>query len=355
MSEAKRNFLVGFFVLGGLGALAILIVMFGQAPAWLVSGETYPLYIRLPSAAGIKQGTLVTVHGKMVGRVRDTEFVDPDRLSEGVRVIVDIDKDFHLPAGSRAQTSEPGLGQGRPPIEILPGPAAAPMLAAGQELPGRISSAAESLIPPRVLATFESVATQIGDAATALKPVLEDLHGVLQPRTPSEVDVEGGPPGNLASASARLDATLKHFNEVLGDAAVQSNLRATLENLSKASEQSNLVIADLKIALEEARGGVEEYKKLAVKGQDTLVRVDQNVDAVGRAAVGGMEQASWVLTDLGQLTAGLNRGEGTLGRLLKDDRFYEALTLTSQRLAEMLTEFRALAEEWRKGKVRVAL
>jgi len=338
MSETKRNFLVGFFVMGGLGALAILIVMFGQAPTWLVAGETYPLSIRLPSAAGIKQGTLVTVYGKTVGRVRDTEFVDPARLSEGVRVIIDIDKGFRLPAGSRAQTSEPGLGQGRPPIETLPGPADAPLLAAGEELPGRISSAAESLIPPRVLATFETVATQIGDAAGALKPVLEDLHGVLQPRLPSEVDVEGGPPGNLASASARLDATLKHFNEVLGDPAVQSNLRATFENLSKASEQSNVVLADLKVALEDARGGVEEYRKLAVKGQETLAKVDENVNAVGR-----------------QVTAGLNRGEGTLGRLLKDDRFYEALTLTSQRLAEMLTEFRALAEDWRKGKVRVAL
>ena len=50
-----------------------------------------------------------------------------------------------------------------------------------------------------------------------------------------------------------------------------------------------------------------------------------------------------------------DRGEGTLGRLLMDDRLYESLVLTFRRLAETVEEFRLLVKDWQRRGVKFGL
>lgn len=355
MGELRRNFLVGLFVLGGAAALIAIIVLFGRMPAWVGAGATYPIHVLFPKAPGLREGTLVTVHGKEIGRVTGIEFVDPTRFGGGVRVSLAIGRQYELHQGSRAQTIEPGFGQGRPPIEIIPGPLDQPRLLAGAQLEGLSATAMESMIPPETVDTINRMASQIADAAKSLTPVLDDLHLMLVQRTPDEVDQPGGPTGNLSSAAVRLDATLKHFNTVLGDPAIHSHLRTTLENASAMSADGKLAMADIRAAANDAKLAATELNLLLVKGQDTLVKLDDEVGRVGRATVDGLHKAGGVLDSMQETTALLNRGDGTLGKLLRDDRLYEASVLTFRRLAEMVEEFTALAKEWRQGKVRIAL
>ena len=102
----------------------------------------------------------------------------------------------------------------------------------------------ESLLPQDIRFTFESDA-QVGEAAEALTPVLTDMHDLPRDAA-SEVDRIGGPQGNLASAVARIDAAAKHLNEVLGDPAVKSQLRETIANAHKMSEDGKVFTANLR-------------------------------------------------------------------------------------------------------------
>lgn len=352
MKEMQRNLIVGLFVLCGLAALGALVVLFGQG--YTLKTPENLLTIRFQSANGIRQDTLVTIGGLEVGRVYSVAFVDPNRFDAGVSVKVSIDPRYVIRRGSRAVTSEPGLGMGRPPIEIIPGPPSEPPLAADEPIPGRVATAVESLIPPSVIATLDKTATQLGEAAAALTPVLGDMHEVLQARTPAAVDQPGGPPGNLSSAMARFDASLKHINLVLGDPAVQSNLKTSIDNVHQMTEDGKVLAAQLKDASTEIRGLTTDTKSLVGKMETTVDHADAHMTDISKALVGDLEIASAVLTRFDQMMASANRGEGTLGKFIKDDRLYEAMTLTFRRLAETVEEYKLLAKQWQEGKIRVA-
>jgi ABC-type transporter Mla subunit MlaD len=355
MYETRRNVLVGLFVLCGLGALGALVILFGQGYGFGLKSTAYMINIRFDYAAGVKEGTLVTIGGIEVGRVHSVNFVNPERFDAGVNVAVRMDSRFRIPKGSTARTSEPGLGMGRPPIEIVPGPTGGPALASGDIIPGRMNKMMESLIPPGVVSTFDRTATQLGEAASALKPVLDDMHEILQPRTPGNVDVPGGPQGNLSSAMARLDAALKNVNTVLADPSVDSKLRSAVDNIHTISEDGKAMAADLKVAAADAKEITAGAKELVTKVGGAVDRADQRVDEVSRSLRSSIELASEFLTQLNAIANKANRGEGTIGMLVSDDRLYESMTLAFRRLGEAVEEFKVLIKDWQQGKIKVGL
>ncbi len=355
MNESRKSFWVGLFVLCGLGALAALIVMFGQSGFWSRSAE-YVIKIRFPYAAGVRAGTVVTIAGLPVGRVTGVGFADPLRPGEGVVADVAFDDPTRrLHEGAKAFTNEPGLGEGRPPIQLDPGPPERPVLASGVEIHGTITSAMESLVPKEIVQQLETTAAKISTAADALTPVLDDLHAVLQPRTPAEVDQAGGPPGNLASAMTRLDAALKHFNDVLGDPKVKDELRASVDNLYTMTSDGKVVMKNLNETTSTIRTAAEDAHRLIGKAAHSIDRIDGHVDDVSQRLTGNLDLASSVLTRLDRTLAGVEQGKGTLGRLFKDPKLYDALVLTFRRLSLAAEEFRLLVKDWQKGKIRVGL
>ncbi len=356
MEEGRRNLMVGVFVLAGLAAFATLIVLFGRGPTWLVRGGTYPLYIQFDHASGIREGTLVTVQGITVGHVEWVGVVDLKRLDAGVEVLVAIESEYVLPQGAAAQTTEPVLGQGRPPIELLVhGLEGQPALAAGATIAGTTRSAIDSIFPPGIVATFETTARQIGDAAGALTPVLEELEALLATRAPGDVDRPGGPQGNLNTALARLDALLRHYNEVLGDPAVKNKLRDTIANLHAMSEKGTKVMSDLEVAAGDGRELMSDARQLMTRADRTLGNVDARVTEVSQATVDRLDQIDQFMDHMNIIGARLSSGQGNVGRLLMDSKLYEALLITVERLSLTVEEFRALIAEWREGKIKVAL
>ena len=356
MKQSRESFWVGLFVLVGLAALVVLVVLFGRTGGLLRKPEGYSLNIRFERATGIRESSIVTVGGIPVGRVWKVGFVNPDKFEAGVNVQIVFDKpEFRFHEHTRARTSEPGLGEGRPPIVLIPGPSEGPVLASGTVIPGEIGSAMESLIPPEIVSNFDRARQKIEDAAAALTPVLDDLHQILQPRHAAEVDAIGGPPGNLFSTVERLDAAMKHWNDVLGNPETKSNLRTSIDNFYKMTEDGKVMVAEMKSAAADARSVVDGAKDLLKNTNDAVARIDGNVDRVSRQLIAVLEITSSTLTHMNTLMARTDKGEGTIGRLFGDERLYESMVLTFRRLAEATEEFRALVKEWQQGKIRVAL
>jgi len=355
MRENRRNVLVGIFVLVAFVALGILIVLFGQAPTWMLRGRTYPLVIHFESVSGVRSGTPVTMFGKSIGTVGAVEFRDMSDFSKGVQVTVEIDDEFKLPRDSRAETYAAGLlAGGRPPIVIIPGPPGQGAVPAGGTLPGVTRGALETIFPMTVVDTFDSTAIRIGLAAEKLTPVLEDLHELMRARTPAEVDQVGGPPGNLASAISRLDSSLHHFNVVLGDPETQSHFKEAVANFYAMSEDGKATMSDVRAITADAREVPGVVKEFIQTANDSVLRLDDRTERVARRLIETLDDTSSVLTQAKDVLAKVNAGQGTLGHLVGDNRLYESLVLTFQRLAETTEEARILIKDWQKGKVRVA-
>ncbi|MFH1746424.1 MAG: MlaD family protein [Planctomycetota bacterium] len=355
MRETRRNLLVGLFVLVGLGALGSLIVLFGQGPTSWLGTQGYQLNIQFQAARGVRPGNQVMIGGIEVGRVANVTFIDPQRFDHGVNVAVIIESDIEIPVGSKALTTEPGIGQGRPPIEIIAGPPGQGMLAAGAVIQGDMRGAIDSIVPQRIVATLEKTASHISEAAAALTPVLEDLHEIMIKRNPAEVDRPGGAQGNMSTAMARFDGTLKHVNEVIGDPATKSQIKEAVANIHAASEDAKLFAADLREASQKAHEVVNEAKELVENTQGTLERVEGEFMAASREARDMFERGSKFLDTANEVVTAIKRGDGTIGRMLQDGKLYESLVLTVERLAKAMEEFQLLIKDWRAGKVRIGL
>lgn len=354
MNEMRRNVTVGLFVLVALTCLAFLIVLFGQQPEWMVQTNERLLTIRFDRATGIRPGTYVTVNGYEIGRVQSIRLADRERLRSGVIVKAALDPGIVLREGSYARTTEPGLGMGRPPIEIVPGPPDAQPLKPDAVISGEMTSVVESLIPPQIISTLDKTGTQLGEAASALKPVLEDLHEVLQARSPAEVDRPGGPTGNIASAAARLDTTLRSLNSLIGEESTQNKLREAIDNFAQISSDGRTAAANLKTASEKVSVLTDDAGQFLKQGRDTLTRLDDSTTRVARAAIDALDGASGLISGLQQIVLKASQGEGTVGKFLNDNRLYEAAVLSFQRLAETINEFKVVVLEWQKGRIKVA-
>ena len=354
MNETRQNVAVGLFVLVGIAALATLIVVFGQA-SWSPAVGGTVLNVRFDKAPGIRDLTPVTIGGIMVGRVTNVEFANPDTFEGGVLVELQLDPGRKVRRGTRAATAEPGVGMGRPPIELYPGPPEEPILESGAIIDGDMTSMMASIIPPEIIATIERSATHLGDAAEAMTPVLADLHEVLRPRRPADVDLPGGPAGNLSSAVVRLDDALRHFNAVLGDEQVQSQVRTAVANFYQMSEDGKEVTEELRVASTEFRGVTEKAGSFLENTGGAVDDIRGQVRTVAEALKKDLDLAAGVLQQLHGISVKIDRGEGSIGKVLNDPKLYESMVLTFRQLTMTVEEFRLLIKQWQEGKIRVGL
>ena len=363
MEERRRNIMVGVFVLAGLTALALLMILFGRGPTWLIRRDTYPLHVQFTEISGIREGTLVTAKGIEIGRVSAVNLAAPaagggaQLVSQAatIDVVLAIKRQHLLPQGTTAQTTEPVLGQGRPPVELVLGPGGNPALEPDATIPGRVRGAIDSIFPPHIVNAFEATARNIGDAAAALTPVLEEMKDIMEKRSPVAVDQPGGPQGNLSSLVARFDSGLRHFNEVLGDPNVKSQLRETVANARQMSVDGKQAVADLQAGAKELRGVIGDAKQFLEQANGSLKNADTRVNEVARALTETLDHADQFLGEINKLAAQAAAGQGNIGHLFMDNKLYEAMQITAERMSAAVEEFRNLMIEWREKGMRARL
>ena len=98
MRESVRNFSIGVVSIVGLGGLATLLLLFGEFSS-LVQ-RRYPVDVALNAAGGLRQGSLVTLHGVPVGLV-DRVGIASDDAARPVRVRLVIDNDVRISVATR--------------------------------------------------------------------------------------------------------------------------------------------------------------------------------------------------------------------------------------------------------------
>lgn len=104
MKQTQLEYLVGGFVLLGLGAVLYLTVKLGSGS--LLGGDTYPLEARFSSTSGLNKGGSVHVAGVPVGRVESIR-VDPQDYSAIVTMTVLAG--LKLPTDTMASIKTTGL------------------------------------------------------------------------------------------------------------------------------------------------------------------------------------------------------------------------------------------------------
>ncbi len=350
MTDNKRNLLVGVFVLGGLTCLAVLVVMFGETKG--LFSKRYTITAKFDRITGVRSGTDVTLSGVWIGSVTDIRMVDRSRPNEGVKVVLEVDPKYAIPAGSEAVVETPLMGQ--PVINIQPPAQTLKLLPQDGtgEIRGFIKGPLESVIDPSFMAALQKSTTQIGMLAEALTPAAKAIQNLLEQRTISQVDSTAGTPdevaANLFTAVERLHRVLKHVDTVLGDATVQSSVKESITNFRAASEDVKLAAASFKTFSDEAQKTAAATNRIVGKVDSTVDATRGYIEELGRKLVTNTDQLSRLLDYLGSAGRDVAEGQGTVGMFLRDPKFYDELMLTVQRLGEAAAELQVLVKQWQK-------
>lgn len=348
MTDRKRNFLVGLFVFGGMLCLGVLIVLFGQSRG--LFQQRYIIRARFDQITGVREGTDVNLAGIWVGNVAEVKLANLKCPGEGAFAYLEIDRHYVIPDESVAEVVTPIMG--RVHINIIPpGELTEALPKDGSAIiPGKVTSPLDTVIDPKMQKTIEKTTGQIGALAKALTPAARALEELLVKRPIEEVDASIDAPekkvANLSTAIERLDRVLKHIDTVIGDPEVHSDLKEALANFRKASEQVNRAVEALQTFGEEATRTAGRATNVLEKVDTTVVLSRDYIDRLGQKLLVNADRLGRALDYFAAAGRDVAEGEGTVGLLLRDPKFYDELMLTVRRLGEAAAELEVLVKQW---------
>lgn len=284
----RREIHVGLFVV--LGLLAVLTALFALTDPGTFRGR-YHVYTMVQDAGGIRKGDPVRMKGVNIGRIRDFEIG-----TNGVRVAMEMEKEFMVPKDSKISIVSGGLLQSMVAV-VEPG-TSTERVADGTVLP--------NVDQPTLSQSAESIAAN-GDS------VLLRAQRLLSDQT---------------------------INAVGGSA---QDMQSLLKQLTLLAAEQRVQLTQLTTSLQAAARGIEGTARSvqATASQPELARAIARTDSLTLkldAASGSLQAAAQSMASFSQR---IDRGEGTLGKLTQDDQLYTNLNAAVTSLNELTADIKA--------------
>jgi ABC-type transporter Mla subunit MlaD len=192
----------------------------------------------------------------------------------------------------------------------------------------------DQVLPKDIQTTLTHATRDIGNLAAALEPVAIEFRRMLEARSIHDVDLQKAT-ANVDTLIQRFDATLRNFNEIIGNEENQANLAAAVANARKMTESGNAMI--------------EEFRAVGADARPVLLSAAKLTEKLAQTT----DDMSTVLRRLDQTMALVNDGTGTASLFLRDNRLYEELILTVKRMTKTLDDVRDVMELAKTGQLRI--
>jgi phospholipid/cholesterol/gamma-HCH transport system substrate-binding protein len=278
----RQEIKIGLFLAVTLAIIVLFVFVVGDLGS-LFKKKGYLLYTYYDSVAGLERRTVVRLAGVKVG------FVQNIRLKGNqAEVELSINPEVEISRDSKATLASLGL-LGEKYVEILPGED-------------------KNMVQP-------------GGAIAGVPSVGFDQLGVM-----------------LSSIGEEIKGTSQALRELLGGGGTRSNLSDTLLNLSTFSAELNDFFREnkdnLTRSLEKSQQTIQNFDERAEtvsKDLDELIQLIKNTVEENRGNLkGNLENISELISKieeslrlLSESLEKLNKGEGTLGKLIQDSELYE--------------------------------
>jgi phospholipid/cholesterol/gamma-HCH transport system substrate-binding protein len=285
----RREAQVGIFVLAGL--LSLLVALFILTDPGTFRGRYYVTTL-VESAGGIRKGDPVQLRGVNIGRIRDFEI-----RNNGVQVRMELENEYVVPEDSRVGLTSNGLLGG----------------VVATISPGRST---EPLADGDVLASAEAAAGTDDIMATA------------------------------SSAATRADTVLARAQQMLSRqtiGAVQTSateLQGLLTELSALATEQRRELTAVSGSLRRSAAGVEsaatrpELARALARTDSISIRLDAATRSLNEASV-----------SMAGVVGRIERGEGTLGKLSRDEALYDNMNAAVVNMNQTATRFGNLAAD----------
>jgi len=265
MRSSRREIQIGVFVLGGIVAVVVALLLLTDPGTFR---GRYSVSTMVRDAGGLRKGDPVQMRGVPIGRVRRFA-INP----QGVVVTLELEKEHPVPRDSRVELETGGIFGGGT-VNIVPGRS-------------REELGDGAILPARVAGGMFDVAADVG---------------------------------------ARADTVLGRAQELLSPGTIQAvgtsaqELQVLLGDLSALAAQQRQEIAALTASLRRSASGVERAATRP-ELERAIARTDSITRQLDRATLSLNRSTTSLETVLGRL----ERGEGTLGKLSRDEALYDNL------------------------------
>jgi len=271
-----------------------------------IFGTGYQLVAVFDDTEGLAAGNPVDVSGVQIGTVDRVRLLPGAQAAE---VTMTITNKTELPRGTVARIG--GFSAlGDVSVSLRPGPPGAPPLTDGDTLLTRESSDLVGLVQNNAERIFGNLDTLIVGAAGTFSHV--DL-------------LLADPESDLRATLANLNRASQAANRLL--VSQQEQLAATLANLNRASRG----VADLS----------DRANAFSEQNADSLALTIARLNRALLGVEAGLASFETTSAELDALLARLNDGEGTLGLLLNDPTLYHNLNTAATNLNQLVTDFQA--------------
>ncbi|WP_431136384.1 MlaD family protein [Psychroserpens mesophilus] len=289
--KISREVKTAILVISGI-LLFIFLFNYLKGENLLDSSRTY--YALYDNVEGLAPSTPVTINGMNVGKVKNIAFKGDG--SGKLLVTLLIDNDFQFSKNSKAELYDLGLIGGKA-VAIIPAFDNAENATSGTYLETTVKAGITELVNQRLTPLQEKIEAVMENTDS----LLTSLNEVLDSETK----------GNIKEGIAELNATIKSFkstsmslNKLVNTnqeslTATISNFETTSENFSKLSD--SLANANLSQTIKDLQSTVKNF--------DVMM-------------------------------ADLQNGEGSIGKLLKDESLYNNLEGASKQLEELLQDMK---------------
>jgi phospholipid/cholesterol/gamma-HCH transport system substrate-binding protein len=283
-----REVWVGLFVI--LGTLITLITLMTLTNPSMFRGR-YVVTTNVQDAGGIRKGDPVVLRGVNIGRIQGFYIT-----SSGVAITLEIEGEYSIPVGSHVELRQNSV-LGSVYADVVPG-TSTQMMKNGESLPGS-----------RPAGLYDAMGELKDDA----QGVLTQARSALSPETV----------GNIQSSA-------KEMNQLLAELrSLTSEQRKELRDLTASLKKTAQDIDGL--------AGRPEFDR-SIKRLDTLsARLEDSTASLKRSG-----------DSLETVLARIERGEGTLGKLSKDEALYNNLNEAVGNINKLVDDVRKQPKKYLK-------
>lgn len=338
MKNWSNEVKVGLFIIGVLGVLFYLTFNIGGKRMFGTKGQmTFHVYFT--SITGVTEKSEVRMAGVKIGEVKKIA-LDNYRA----KVTIDLMGGYNIPDDSVAKVQGKGL-LGEKFLEISPG-VSPTFVPNGGVLKNSVSPA-----------NLEDIVAKLGGALDDIKSVTESLKDSLGSAEGKQglksiitnlaklsedlQSVVGGNKERLNSIILNVDKAAALIQSMLAEN--RENLRGTMESANKTAKSLSDKAPELLAHLDEAAIGIRdmlaenrENVKLGISnikdagGNINQVVVDnrENFKLAMENLKTSSEKLDKIMDNVKQISGKLEKGEGTIGRLIQDEEVYTNLNQT---------------------------
>ncbi len=335
----KREFKVGLLVLAALTVFALAIFVLGGRSNLFVRENRYS--IRFEVVGGLAVESPVQLDGVIVGRVR--EVVLPVKVEEKLLTVwVSIDGRYseRVRKDSLARIKTLGL-LGDKYVEVSSGSQATAVIPAGGEIPAAAPTDVDQLI-----ASGEDVVDNVVAISASLRTILvrmeagEGVIGELLRETEDSAHAREsllGAIDSMHSIARKIDSGQGTLGALISDRQLADRVESLvgrLETVASSLEEGEGTMAALLHDAELKERVEDSIDKMSTTAAELSELATELRDGNGllQRLIRDEEYAEEVTTDLKKLLGNLEtistrleRGDGTVGRLLEDPALYEAM------------------------------